>query len=282
MLSAVIRSRSRFILAVHIMMIWQIVCTEHELATLAPPTVATATIRCGSKQEAEDLAYRVCSSDIICRDLYHLDQYNTRGFGAQTARNSFLYQLSQLGLIIDASHYHQDSDADQISTEHNLSPSWLAEHLWFSGDAERLFPTASMRRAVPTLIHGTGDIGDDCRLVDFGVTVSMLHFMIVYRGFITMDHHCSDINERPIVNTDTNKLQCVCLPGKVCGEQQNYFNLFYVVIILLGLLVVIATITHFYGSYHIIRTLKNARLQTKRTTNSIVNLQERRRRKYAT
>ena len=226
-------------------------------------------IICENKADAQLLLYKICSYESICSELYQIPRYirsylinypnsdpsidlNMKKEGFEIHFENFIYTTKDIGIIQSLSDV-----ASQINNE-NLND--IYNFIWIK----------SWQNSTKNIIY-SDNINDDinnplikiyhCSTLDMInfypgevkstkmlYIYSIIYSLMIYKEYFTMGDECNDPNEKRIIDMLTGEGRCLCVEGKICGQDNQFHNIIVTIVVFLILMIVIKFIVDIYST----------------------------------
>lgn len=167
------------------------------------------TIECLDANDYYHLMYKICSNQVLCREIYYIDlPHHNNSILVEQDFHRFRYQLSLI-------QFYPVNDTNPSSHHHHWDGQPLVELVypleW------QPYITILYDNSLPVSCSDSFNLTTPSEFIY--ISLALLQ---IYKQYISNEHYCVDYNERPIFNPETGEFICFCTNEKLCNSQSSY------------------------------------------------------------
>lgn len=223
-------------------------------------------IICSDKEDSQILLYKICASEIMCSELYQIPKYIRQyilsnptldprielgmgidGFGIHF--ENFIYVTKDIGIIQSLSDV-----ASQINNNNNLND--IYNFIWVKSwqnktkniiynDNLLIIPLTTFQCSTLDMINFYPGETQNIKML---YIYSIIYSLMIYKEYFTMGDECNDPNEKRIMDQLTEEGRCVCVDGKICGQENQFQNIIVTITVFLVIMMGTKFIVDIYST----------------------------------
>ena len=234
-------------------------------------------IICENKADAQLLLYKICSHESICSELYQIPGYirsyllnypnsdpsidlTLKKEGFQIHFENFIYTTKDIGIIQSLSDVASQTNNENLNDIYNFIwiKSWqnYTKNIIYSDNINDINnPSIKIYQCstLDMINFYPGEVESTKMLYIY----SIIYSLMIYKEYFTMGDECNDPNEKRIIDKVTGEGRCLCVEGKICGQDNQFHNIIVIIVVFLFLMIFIKIIVDIYSTVGLYQKIDN-------------------------